>query len=68
MGSSYTFWFQETFITTELKSEIAKLLQRRHQGEDWGGRTMVAHEKNEKKDQFVSDPLLKILQFYPGLL
>ena len=29
---------------------------------------MVAHEKNEKKDHFVSDLLLKILQFYPGLL
>ena len=33
-----------------------------------GGGTMVAHEKNEKKDHFVSDLLLKILQFYPGLL
>ena len=33
-----------------------------------GGVTMVAHEKNEKKDHFVSDLLLKILQFYPGLL
>ena len=33
-----------------------------------GGGTMVAHEKNEKKDHFVSDLMLKILQFYPGLL
>ena len=33
-----------------------------------GGGTMVAHEKNDKKDHFVSDLLLKVLQFYPGLL
>ena len=31
-----------------------------------GGGTMLAHEK--EKDHFVSDLLLKILQFYPGLL